>query len=180
MKKFFAVLSFFALIFSSAVVDAGYLDGNAEYPKYLDDQKIYVLCGVHAGTAWYINRKSIDVERFDPPHFRLAVEVAVVPRAGDGDLTHVEYIRNEYFYDWSTRKMYAVKSGEKIFIPPYGTTAELPSSYDGELAFFIKYGKKFYGELYADKNYNFNKDLYGNVENAEYIEIRERHERVRN
>ena len=76
--------------------------------------------------------------------------------------------------------MYAVKSGEKIFIPPYGTTAELPSSYDGELAFFIKYGKKFYGELYADKNYNFNKDLYGNVENAEYIEIRERHERVRN
>ena len=168
MKKFFVVLSFFALIFSSAVVDAGYLDGNAEYPKYLDDQKIYVLCGVHAGTAWYVNRKSVDVTLFDPPRFQLAVEVAVVPRAGDGDLT-AEYTRNEYFYDWAQRKMYAVKSGEKIFIPPYGTTAELPSSYDGELAFFIAYGKKFYGELYADKNSAFNKDLYDNIEHAVLI-----------
>ena len=162
MKKFFAVLSFFALIFLTAVVDAGYLDGNAEYPKYLDDQKIYVLCGVHAGTAWYINRKSIDVERFDPPHFRLAVEVAVVPRAGDGDLT-AKYVRNEYFYDLAEHKMYAVRDGEKVFIAPYGSTAELPSSYDGELAFFIKYGKKFYGELYADKNPAYNKELYDNA-----------------
>ncbi len=175
MKKFFALVSFVALILSAEVVNAGYLDGNAVYPKYLDAQKVYVLCGVHAGTAWYVNRKSVDVTLFDPPRFQLAVEVAVVPRAGDGDLT-AEYTRNEYFYDWTQRKMYAVKSGEKIFIPPYGTTAELPSSYDGELAFFIAYGKKFYGELYADKNSAFNKDLYDNIEHAEYIETRARHE----
>ena len=98
----------------------------------------------------------------------LAVQWAGLPGADDGDLT-AEYTRNEYFYDWAQRKMYAVKSGEKIFIPPYGTTAELPSSYDGELAFLIAYGKKFYGELYADKNSAFNKDLYDNIEHAVLI-----------
>ena len=163
------MLSFIALIFSANAA-------SAEYPDYLDAKKVYVLCGMHAGTGWYINRKSIDVTQFDPPNFWLAVEVAVVPRAGEGDLTDVEYVCNEYFYDWTNRKMYAVNAGEKIFIPPYGTIAELPSSYDGELAFFIKYRKKFYGELYADKNYNFNKNLYGYVENAEQEEIRRRHE----
>ena len=177
MKNFLMSITFFALILSANVGSCGYLDGNAEYPEYLDDKKIYVLCGVHAGTAWYVNRKSVDVTKFDPPYFQLAVEVAVVPRAGDGDLT-ANYIRNEYFYDWRERKMYAVRDGEKIFIAPYGTTAELPSSYDGELAFFIKYRQKFYGELYADKNPAYNKDLYGHVEHAEYIEIRERHERL--
>ena len=175
MKKFFALVSFVALILSTTAVNAAYLDGNAEYPKYLDGDKVYVLCGMHAGTTWYVNRKSIDVTRFDPPCFQLAVEVAVVPRAGDGDLT-AKYMRNEYFYDWTARKMYAVRDGEKIFIAPYGTTAELPSNYDGELAFFIVYRQKFYGELYADKNSAFNRDLYGNVEHAEYIETRARHE----
>lgn len=175
MKKFFVLVNFVALIFSANFGSCGCLDGNAEYPEYLDEQKIYVLCGVHAGTAWYVNRKSVDVVKFDPPYFRLAVEVAVVPRAGDGDLT-AQYTRNEYFYDWAQRKMYAVKSGEKVFIEPYGSTAELPNSYDGELAFFIKYRQKFYGELYADKNSAFNKDLYGKVEHAEYIETRARHE----
>ena len=179
MKKFFALVSFVALILSANVGNAGYLDGNAAYPEYLDEQKTYVLCGVHAGTAWYVNRKSVDVTLFDPPQFQLAVEVAVVPRAGDGDLT-AKYVRNEYFYDWRERKMYAVRDGERVFIPPYGSTAELPSSYDGELAFFVVYRQKFYGELYADKNSAFDKNLYGRVENAEYTEIRARHEGIRN
>ena len=175
MRNFFASVIFVALILSANVVNAGYLDGNATYPKYLDEQKTYVLCGVHAGTAWYVNRKSVDVVKFDASQVQLAVEVAVVPRAGDGDLT-ANYIRNEYFYDWPERKMYEIRGGEKVFIAPYGSTAELVNSYDGELAFFIKYRQKFYGELYADKNSAFNKDLYGNVEHAEYIEIRARHE----
>lgn len=163
MKNFFALVSFVALILSASFVNAGYLDGNATYPKYLDEQKTYVLCGVHAGTAWYVNRKSVDVVKSDPSQVQLTVEVAVVPSAGDGDLT-AQYVRNEYFYDLAERKMYAVHDGEKIYIPPYGTIAELPSSYDGELAFFIKYRQKFYGELYADKNSAYNNELYDNVE----------------
>ena len=162
MKNFFALMSFVALILSANVGNAGYLDGNAAYPKYLDEQKTYVLCGVHAGTAWYVNRKSVDVVKFDASQIQLAVEVAVVPRAGDGDLT-AKYVRNEYLYDLAEHKMYAVRDGEKVFIAPYGSTAELPSSYDGELAFFIVYGKKFYGELYADKNPAYNKELYDNA-----------------
>ncbi|MBR3747374.1 MAG: hypothetical protein IKN27_10495 [Selenomonadaceae bacterium] len=169
MKKFFAVMSFLALILSTSAA-------SADYPKYLDKNKAYVLCGMHAGTGWYINRRSIDVKRFDPPYFRLEVEVAVVPRAGEGDLSNVKYIRNEYLYDWSTRKMYRVEKGQKIFIPPYGTIAELPSSYDGELAFCIKYRKRFYGELYADKNTAYSRELYRNVENAEFEEARRHHE----
>ena len=163
MRKFFTLVSFVALILSASVGSCGYLDGNAQYPKYLDEQKVYVLCGVHAGTAWYVNRKNIDVVKSDPSQVQLAVEVAVVPRAGDGDLT-AKYVRNEYFYDLTERKMYVVRDGERVFVKPYGATAELPSSYDGELAFFIKYGKKFYGELYADKNPAYNKDLYDNAE----------------
>ena len=156
MKKFFAVLSFLALILSTCAA-------SADYPDYLDAEKNYVLCGMHAGTGWYINRKSVKVLLYDPPNYRIAVDVAVVRDAVNGSTKISQTLCNEYFYDWNERKMYFVTDGEKVFIPPYGTTAELPSSYDGELAFFIAYKMKFYGELYADKNYNFSEELYNRL-----------------
>ena len=169
MKKIFTLLTFVAIILSTNIT-------QAEYPKVFGDRCEYVLCGMHAGTGWYINRKSVNIQLYDPPNYRIACDVAVVRDATNGSTKITQMLHNEYRYNLDERKMYELVDGEWRFIPPVGTNAELPSSYDGELAFFIVYRMKFYGELYADQNKNFNADLYGNVEYAEQTETRKHHE----
>ena len=169
MKKIFTLLTFVAIILSTNIT-------HADYPKVFGDNSEYVICGMHAGTGWYINRKSVNVLQYAPPIYRISCDVAVVRDAMNGSTKIVQVLHNEYRYDWNERKMYQLVNGAWRYIPPVGTTAELPSSYDGELAFFIAYRLKFYGELYADKNYNFNADLYGRLENAEQMEKRKHHE----
>ena len=161
MRKFFALLSFFLLIFSASAA-------SAEYRDNFGNNHEYVLCGMHAGTGWYINRESVNVLLYDPPNYRIAVDVAVVRDAVNGSTKISQTLHNEYRYDWNERKMYRLeKNGEWKYLPPVGDVATLGSSYDGELAFFVAYKMKFYGELYADKNLEFRDELYDRLTNAE-------------
>ena len=125
----------------------------ASYPKYLGENKNYIICAGHHGIGYYIDRSSLDVEKYNPPHYIIAVKVAIVEDADKGK-TQIQSFQNyRFYYNWNDKTMWYGLGKDWTYISREGTWAEigvpLPT---GELAFSLAYNMKFYGlydELYA-------------------------------
>ena len=143
MKKVVAGFIMLMLMMITSVVFA-----YKPYPMHLGDDSNFVLCDGHMGTAWYVDKSSLIVQKYAPPQYIIAVNVVTVDRADEGN-TDVGSVRTyRFFYNYDLRKMYVDYNGGSNwhYLEPQGSWAEtgvrMPA---GELAFAIAYNLKFYG-----------------------------------
>ena len=173
MKRFFAlVVGLCVFILSRAAF--------ANYPTYLNGDRNLILCDGHMGVAWYVDRTSLVVQKYEPPQYIIAVNVVTADSAvgderdfysgGKGRIKEVRTMR--FFYNWDLRKMYVGKGGadDWRFIPPTGSWAETGISMPaGEIAFALAYNMRFYGSMpFYDKFLKrevmvFNDDFYARI-----------------
>ena len=129
---------------------------SANYATYLNGDRNFILCDGHMGTAWYVDASSLNVLRYEPPEYVIAVDVVTARSAvgneddfysgGSGMVTDVRTMR--FLYDWDACAMYAWNDAEMdwYYLPPGGSWAEtgitMPA---GEIAFYLAYHMKFYG-----------------------------------
>ena len=118
------------------------------YPTHLDNNPNYILVDAHMGTAWYLDRSSLSVQKYAPPQYIIAVNVVTVDRAdrGNTSIDSVETLR--FFYNWDLKQMYWDRTGHDgwSYLKPTGSWAQtgvrMPT---GEMAFYLAYKKAFYG-----------------------------------
>ncbi|MBQ1335568.1 MAG: hypothetical protein IIY37_01375 [Selenomonadaceae bacterium] len=138
------------------------------YPEYLNGDKDYICCDGHMGTAFYVVASSLNVEKYDPPQYIIAVDVASARSAiddendfyrngGAGKITDVR--RHRFFYNWDLRRMYVDSHGNDDwrYLDPKGDWAHtgivMPA---GQVAFLLAYDTEFYSR------YNHLADLVRN------------------
>ena len=152
MMKKILLLPIFLLLALTASPEA-----HANYSTYLNEDRNFILVDGHMGTAWYVDRSSLTVQRYEPPDYIIAVNVVSAQSAidderdfYDGGEGVVIGIKTYLFsYDWNRRRMY-VDNGSQgwKYLNPWGCWAEcgihMPT---GEMAFALAYGLRFYGEL---------------------------------
>ena len=86
---------------------------SANYPMYLNGDRNFILCDGHMGTAWYVDASSLNVLRYEPPEYVIAVNVVTARSAigneddfysgGSGSVTDVRTMR--FLYDWDACTM---------------------------------------------------------------------------
>lgn len=146
----------------------------APYPDYLGGNKNFIICGGHMGIGWYLDKSSLVVQEYNPPTYRIAVNVLSVEHADEGNITPYQTETEQYLYDWNKKAMYKLNDKGWRYIPPVGSMAETGHHFSGEMAFYIAYHMKFYGgQRWRNPhtgNYerpNFSDALYSLVDNAE-------------
>ena len=149
MKKVISLLSFIAVMCFAAV-------SFANYPSHLNGDSNYILVDGHMGGAWYVDRSSLNVEKYAPPEYVIAVNVVTADSAigderdfysgGQGKITDVRTYR--FYYNWNTKRMYQDQNGNLAYIDPWGpwasTGVRMPA---GEMAFYLAYNLKFYESM---------------------------------
>lgn len=150
----------FLLVFIEAV---GFLPLNAAadnlYPDYLNGDSNYILCDGHMGYAWYVDRSSLTVQKYEPPQYIIAVNVVTVPNADRGNTAISEVKTYRFFYNSDLGQMYVDSqlNDNWRYLNPRGCWAEtgivMPA---GEIAFALAYNMKFYGSYagFSDSFYD--------------------------
>lgn len=129
------------------------------YPTHLGGNSNYILCDGKMGTAWYVDRSSLNVQKYAPPQYIIAVNVVTVNNANNGntDISQVKTFR--FFYNSDLVQMYEDRNlhDDWRYLDPNGSWAEtgiaMPA---GEIAFALAYNYKFYGSRagYTNDFYN--------------------------
>lgn len=143
MKRIVSMICLLAVLMMASLAQA------SGYEDYYNGDRNYPLVWGQMGVAWYLDKSSLVCQDYNPPCYTLAINVIVVPDADRGkrDISRVDTMR--FFYNWNDRKMYVDQntgSSDWRYLKPTGSNAEsgLPM-YVGEAAFYLDYGKKFYG-----------------------------------
>lgn len=120
----------------------------APYPIYLGGNHNFILCDGHMGSAWYVDKSSLTVQKYEPPQYIIAVNVVRVDQADEGNTAIADVKTCRFFYNYDLRKMYFDRDGNSnwYYLKPQGSWAEngirMPA---GEIAFALAYNLKFYG-----------------------------------
>lgn len=80
MKRLFISMGLFLWLAIGGIV----IVGAESYPVYLNGDRNYILCDAYKETAWYLDRSSLNVQKYDPPQYIIAVNVVTVPDADRG------------------------------------------------------------------------------------------------
>ena len=170
MKKLFLI----AWLYVCCLLLAG---GNAfanenPYGAHLGGNERYILVDGHMGTAWYLDKDSLYVERYEPPQCIIIADICTVERADRGNTAISRVETKRFFYNWELLEMYVDRNGDADwrYLDPQGSWAEtgivLPA---GEMAFYTVCGLRFYGskkiyDSYGDSYYSvFTDDFYANA-----------------
>ncbi len=140
---------------------------SAAYPpEYLNDGDL-ILSGHLNGTAWYIDRNSVFVEQEEPPTYIITYQTfAARYDVNSGEVTRVfEATPHKSKYDVDRGMIFSFN-----FNRDYSQWAHVkpdeqggPIAYSEELAWYIAYGTKFYGNAYPSY---FKDEIYRRVDNA--------------
>lgn len=145
----------------------------ADYPRYLNGDPNCIIVAGHHGIGWYIKKNSVRTVNEEGPISRLTIEVLTVPDAYDGKVEYTSINTYAFYYDASTgtsidmgmrpQKVMGCfdrSKGEFVYVDPKASMAEIRISLPaGEMAYAIKYKKKFYGTGI----YTFGQDFYRGV-----------------
>ena len=64
---------------------------SANYPTHLNGNANYILVDGHMGTAWYVDKSSLVVQKYEPPQYIIAVNVeSWIPRHIVSSTTGIE------------------------------------------------------------------------------------------
>lgn len=132
--------------------------------EYLWDDKNYPLIFAHMELARYLDITSVYVEIEDPPQYVLRIIAYNMPRFRPyNDVMPSDILSYRFLYDEDEEKMYLYRrSGEKTYIPPDSGTSSKMARDSGEAAFYLAYGKRFYGAAPRwDRLYKRNVDVFG-------------------
>lgn len=141
-----AVVGVFLMMLASAA-----LASESAYPDHLNGNPNYIFCDGHMGYGSYIDRSSLNVQQYKPPIYIIAVNVVTVPDADMGK-TKISDVRTYYFlYKYDVREMYIPAGADSDYdwslVKPRGSYAETGTSLPvGEIAFYLAYHLRFYGE----------------------------------
>ena len=122
------------------------------YPAHLNGDPNYILCDGHMGGAYYVDRSSLVVEQYKPPVYIIAVNVVSVPDANRGKMKISNVKTYHFMYRYDQRNMYVPMEDPNSdldwrYLNPKGSYAEtgvaMPA---GEIAFYLAYNMRFYGE----------------------------------
>lgn len=127
----------------------------ASYPDHLNGDRDYICTDGHMGTAWYMKKSSLNVEQYSPPIYIISVSVYTVDNADRGNTSYRQVQTLRFRYDWDRRAMYAQnKDGGWRYLDPNGSWAQtgvdMPT---GEMAFYVAYRQKFYGDRFGYEFY---------------------------
>lgn len=145
MKKLlFSLLAVCLCLFCSAFT------ANASFPTHLngDPNFIFLTAIPQSGTAFYADRSSLEVEKYEPPQYIVAINVCTVPKADRGYTDIAKVTTHRYFYNWNLREMYIDRDGNsdwQYIAPNSPRSQSMVSKPCGEMAFYLAYGMKFYG-----------------------------------
>lgn len=149
MKKLIVfVVAVFMMMVSTAMA--------LPYPEHLNGDSNYILCDGHMGSAWYVDRSSLNVQKYAPPQYIIAVNVVTVNDADKGNTAISKVKTYRFFYNSDFVRMYIDRNlnDNWSYINPDGSWAEtgivMPT---GEIAFALAYGYKFYG-TFGDEFYD--------------------------
>ena len=149
MKKLIiSFISVFMLMISTAFA--------SPYPDHLNGDPNYILCDGHMGVAWYVDRSSLNVQKYAPPQYIIAVNVVTIPDADKGSTAISQVKTYRFFYNSDLVRMYLDRNlnDDWSYIDPNGSWAQtgiiMPT---GEIAFALAYNYKFYGN-FGDEFYN--------------------------
>ena len=150
-RNFFAAIVVVSLLLIQSTA-------SADYPKYLNGDRNYIMFDGHLGDGRYIVRNSLRVEADNYPYLRLSIDWVVVPRAYYGS-TEIVGGRQSFHlaYDRNARKIYHVnpQTGDEHYLPRnVSRTGGSSAMYAAEMAFYLVTGEKFYGfsdEFYPDR-----------------------------
>ena len=133
-----------------------------DWQSHYNGDPHYPMVWGHTQTAKYIDKTSLNVQKYDPPYYVIAVAVFYAPDGGYGTMNayHVE----RFYYDIDCREMYYYNhhgNGNWIYFhPTYSFTENGERRDTGEAAFYIAYRMKFYGARKWKNDYN---DEYSDV-----------------
>ncbi|MBQ6005008.1 MAG: hypothetical protein IJL14_02025 [Selenomonadaceae bacterium] len=142
MKKFFA-------LFILTLIMAFQPAAHADYPQYLNGDPDYILTDGQMGTGFYMKKSSLNVEQYSPPLYIISVSVYFVNNADRGNTTYNKVQTLRFRYDWDRRAMHVQSNdGGWRYLDPNGSRSQTMLSLPtGELAFYVAYRKKFYGNF---------------------------------
>ncbi|MDD6860650.1 MAG: hypothetical protein PUD48_00915 [Megasphaera elsdenii] len=176
MKKILLLLTCFCCMFLAGgmafankvapLSTYGYFTGA---PRFLGGDKNFICIEVYQGYGFYLDRSSMYVEKNEPPQHIIAVNVCMVPDVYKGATAIARVKTERFFYNTELKQMYHDKgtNSDWKYINPAGaiatTSVVMPA---GEMAFYLTYHKKFYGNgshyspLYGRNIPNFTDDFY--------------------
>ena len=100
MKKFIVFVVVFCSVLVSSMTSAA--DRN-----YFNGDKNYIFCGGSMGMGFFVDRNTLNVEKYAPPIYIISVDVVNVRNYfNGGDKLGSRRRTYRFKYDYSTRKMY--------------------------------------------------------------------------
>ena len=78
MKKIFSMCLFMLVMVIGSVA-------SANYPTHFNGNANYILVDGHMGTAWYVDKSSLVVQKYEPPQYIIAVNVVSARSAYDDE-----------------------------------------------------------------------------------------------
>ena len=124
--------------------------------------------------AWHLDKHSVYVELDAPPQYILRILVLSAPQVHNNDIVPRSIDLYRLRYDEDEGKMFVENSaGDWRYMPPDGSSAESGKAmYIGEAAFYITYGRRFYG---ASPKWNQNLNAYFDVFDDAFYELLDGH-----
>lgn len=153
MKRIFmvALVAFCALFASNSYADD-------YYPKYLNNNPNLIFTDGHMDAGFYYDKSSVVNVYYNPPYYKIAVNVVYVYDAGKGN-TQISNVSTEYFtYDYENRTLdvasYSHSTGKWHYTsnlkPSDNRSRTMGTLYPAQLAFFQIYGLKFFDLKYLN------------------------------
>ncbi|MEZ7590030.1 hypothetical protein [Veillonella atypica] len=144
MKKWLLlVMAFCCFLFG------GFNTANADYPLHLYGDPNFILVDAHMGTGWYLDRSSLNVQKYAPPQYIIAINIVSVRDADRGNTSIYGVTTKRFLYNWNTQAMYVerqLNSNDWRYLKPRDSWANIGISMPaGEMAFYLAYNMKFYG-----------------------------------
>lgn len=149
-------------------------NASAKTHQYLWDHENYPCIWRHQELAWHLDKHSVYVELDAPPQYILRILVLSAPQVHNNDIVPRSIDLYRLRYDEDEGKMFVENSaGDWRYMPPDGSSAESGKAmYIGEAAFYITYGRRFYG---ASPKWNQNLNAYFDVFDDAFYELLDGH-----
>ena len=169
MRRLMFVVALLCVLSLSSIAQARY-----PYPEYRNDDRNFPLVWGHDGTAFYIDRSSIEISRQSDTVLVAAINVLTVDERGteyrsnitDGTVTQKQMFA--FAYDESNLSMYNYDENKDELVPVL-PLARGVVHYSGEALYYIVTGKKFHGaRKWRRENSNEYLTMFDNVFYARY------------
>lgn len=142
------VLTLFCLLATLLIASVSH--AASSYEEYYNGDRNYPIIWGRMGTAWYLDRSSLTCEDYNPPYCILVIDVFSVSESSSGNQKISQAKPMRFIYDLNDLEIYTDRNtgfaDDWRYLSPTGSNAEsgLPM-YVGEAAYYINFGKKFYG-----------------------------------